>query len=86
MRGKMENSSVMTRRRRRLAPCEKCNETINSAHTSEISVPDSVSVANIRTVASARNCGLGYTRLIQFLAGASQDLSTSVISDSVISP
>ena len=35
-----------------LAQCEKCNETITSAPTSEITVPDSVSVANIRTVAS----------------------------------
>ena len=52
-----------------LAQCEKCNETITSAPTSEITVPDSVSVANIRTVASARNCGLGYKQLIQFMAG-----------------
>ena len=52
-----------------LAQCEKCNETITSAPTSQITVPDSVSVANIRTVASARNCGLGYKQLIQFMAG-----------------
>ena len=35
-----------------LAQCEKCNETITSAPSSEITVPDSVSVTNIRTVAS----------------------------------
>ena len=47
-----------------LAQYEKCNETITSAPTSEITVPDSVSVANIRTVAS-----VGYKQLIQCMAG-----------------
>ena len=52
-----------------MAHCETCKQTVASTATSEKTVPDLGATANIRAVASARNCGMGYQQLTQFTAG-----------------
>ena len=52
-----------------MAHCETCNQTVPSTATSEKTVPDLGITVNIRAVASARNCGMGYQQLTQFTAG-----------------
>ena len=52
-----------------LAHCLKCDKTQASAPTSETTSPCNKSVANVRAVASARNCGFGYQQLTRFMAG-----------------
>ena len=49
--------------------CVKCDATQVSSPTSETVAGHQHSVTTIRTVASARNCGIGYQQLVCFMAG-----------------
>lgn len=49
--------------------CINCNILISRASTSQEIGPYKISTSNIRIVASSRNCGIGYDKLVKFCAG-----------------